>query len=423
LTNPTGVLVTTGGTIIQEDALIPASGSYSTLAVDTNAGNGSTRYDLVICDHSYIETIGGQNAIYSIVKGPLNNPILPAVPNIKTQIVVGMVAIPAGASTLSGATWTRASVPHLGAVVNLRLKENGYLEKAIGYKIGSITLAQIGISGDVSLTIQDNGSRYQIDFDALFTADPSLEALLFSGLNPSGSIAEIIVDPSILDFPDSAEIIINFRGLTAQGYSAVYLKHKSSALSSGNIEVASTNSVNDNILIFDGAWVTFKNMGSYWAVMSINYPKFYNLLKGGTTGQFLKKNSNSDFDFSWTSGNYGIVDGSTILHSKVIQIGDWNMSSSSSVSVAHGIADYTKIRSVSIMVRDDSGVMYPLALFTKNGLTGGYYWFDSTTVILQRIDSSNATEMFGADGLPAFTNTNFDATSYNRGWITITYEG
>ena len=107
---------------------------------------------------------------------------------------------------------------------------------------------------------------------------------------------------------------------------------------------------------------------------------------------------------------------------KVLEIGDWNMDSTGSKTVAHNI-DSTKILSVTAVVRNDSGdtSLFNGSLFNAVNpppLANQWEtWFpvttvgwNSTNIILQR--------MYGS----GFDGTSYDSTSYNRGWVTIFYE-
>jgi len=107
-TNPTGILVTKQGFVIQEDATITG------LACLTNGANAFQRIDLVICEHEDVNVIGGQAAVYSVIKGADGGPVVPALPNPEKQIIVGQILIPASAATLASATWTKAQCPLLG---------------------------------------------------------------------------------------------------------------------------------------------------------------------------------------------------------------------------------------------------------------------------------------------------------------------
>ena len=89
--------------------------------------------------------------------------------------------------------------------------------------------------------------------------------------------------------------------------------------------------------------------------------------------------------------------------SKVILIGDWNMDLTTSVTVAFSDS-YTQIQSISLLIRDDAGTtLIP-------GVGDAYIAsFSGTTITLTRIVTG------------IFDSPNYDATSYNRGWVTINY--
>ncbi len=98
------------------------------------------------------------------------------------------------------------------------------------------------------------------------------------------------------------------------------------------------------------------------------------------------------------------------LQTKVIEIGDWDMDTTASVSVAHGLTS-TDIRSVDVWIREDTGaVMVPLN-YNQSGTPSGYFIYGSTNVDLTRV----------AAGL--FDTASYNATSFNRGFITIQYVG
>jgi hypothetical protein len=111
-----------------------------------------------------------------------------------------------------------------------------------------------------------------------------------------------------------------------------------------------------------------------------------------------------------------IEDNGTILKTKVIEIGNWDMVATSSVTIAHDIADADKIRGLWVNIRKDSGI----AVLSKNlntqlavGTAGndGQYTWDDTNITLSRKLSG------------AFDSVDYDEIAgYNRGWITIQYE-
>lgn len=104
------------------------------------------------------------------------------------------------------------------------------------------------------------------------------------------------------------------------------------------------------------------------------------------------------------------------LKMKVLDIGDWNMDTTQTVDVSHGIGDEQLIRMVEVIIRDDGGSFtYPL---NSKGVILGSYDTDvqggvgrmtSTDIRLVRITSG------------FFDDTDFNSTSYNRGWVTIWY--
>jgi len=107
---------------------------------------------------------------------------------------------------------------------------------------------------------------------------------------------------------------------------------------------------------------------------------------------------------------------------KIIEIGDWDMSGSTSgatKSTAHGLGSThrKRIRGIKVIIRRDDDVtshdlsaIDPDAAIGEGVCMGGVHTVDNTNVQMER---RNGTHFDGA---------NFNATSYNRGWITIWYE-
>ena len=101
------------------------------------------------------------------------------------------------------------------------------------------------------------------------------------------------------------------------------------------------------------------------------------------------------------------------LATKVVEIGDWDMDATDNVAVAHGIADFKKIRDVQTTIRNDADSVY-YKLEKLNTLDyemqGGVIQIDGTNIGLSR----------KAAGF--YDSTDFDSTPFNRGFITIQYE-
>jgi hypothetical protein len=99
-------------------------------------------------------------------------------------------------------------------------------------------------------------------------------------------------------------------------------------------------------------------------------------------------------------------------HSKTLEIGDWNMETTASKAVAHGLTA-AKIIDVRVTVRkDDDGDKYPLNYLTDGAgdKTAGTWESDANYVQLLR--STNGYFILSGD---------FSSTSYNRGWVIINY--
>ena len=98
---------------------------------------------------------------------------------------------------------------------------------------------------------------------------------------------------------------------------------------------------------------------------------------------------------------------------KILDIGDWDMDTSPTKNVAHGLT-LADIRSIVVVIRSDAawgGELYELTNGTGTDNTSQGYWtVEATNVELVRLGGGDW------DGTSAF-----DDTSYNRGWITITY--
>ena len=110
--------------------------------------------------------------------------------------------------------------------------------------------------------------------------------------------------------------------------------------------------------------------------------------------------------------------GGNALLTKVVTIGDWNMSNATGTdfkNVAHGLGgSWKNVRAVDVIIRNDMDtIYYNLYRHIDNPdpltLGGGITSFDSTNVELYRRTGG------------IFDGASFNATSYNRGWITIWY--
>lgn len=99
-----GAILTPNGSIIHETEPIP-------IAVDDNAGNSNIRMDLLVCEHEYVQVVGGQPAIYLVIKGSMSATELPVVPNPEKQVAIGYFTIPAEALAATAVTYEPLSPP------------------------------------------------------------------------------------------------------------------------------------------------------------------------------------------------------------------------------------------------------------------------------------------------------------------------
>lgn len=99
---------------------------------------------------------------------------------------------------------------------------------------------------------------------------------------------------------------------------------------------------------------------------------------------------------------------------KQIEIGDWNMTALFGFNIPHLISDaVNRIRSISVSIRrDDESSATDLTV--ANGVT-----FDT---VEGRIAWTSTTIFLSIPIGGFFDSTDFNSTSFNRGWILITYE-
>ena len=97
----------------------------------------------------------------------------------------------------------------------------------------------------------------------------------------------------------------------------------------------------------------------------------------------------------------------------IIELGDWNMDTTTNINVAHGLeyADIIKtevfIRNDADTARDNISVGASAADTTPQGYVGTT---DSTNVNIVRLTAGK------------FDAATYSTTSYNRGWLIITYK-
>lgn len=104
--------------------------------------------------------------------------------------------------------------------------------------------------------------------------------------------------------------------------------------------------------------------------------------------------------------------GSSFTRPVTVSIGDWNMDTTASKNVAHGLTA-ANIRGIKGIIRNDAATTY-YVLSSTPGVTGygvGIVSYNATNIVLSREDSS------------VFDSTDFNATGYVRGYLVIDYMG
>jgi hypothetical protein len=134
-----------------------------------------------------------------------------------------------------------------------------------------------------------------------------------------------------------------------------------------------------------------------------------------TTDKGIQQNANNSESVSLTSTKKTITPASLSpvlggLITTVLEIGDWNMDTSNSVLINHGLT-YAKIRGIStVTIRDDNDEFrYNLTGQGGVGIEFGSALLNSTHVFLARVPGG------------VFDGAGYDRTSYNRGWIIINH--
>lgn len=150
---------------------------------------------------------------------------------------------------------------------------------------------------------------------------------------------------------------------------------------------------------------------------------------GGTINQILRKSSSLDYQTQWftliASAITDLTASSTEINKllssdstttkrkyKEIQIGNWNMGSSSTAFVTHGIIKWQTIRVLDVTIFRDDGLADNMQLnsFRSEILQGGTDGI--TTVVIKLLRLSGGF----------FTGGSYNSSVVNRGMVTISYE-
>jgi hypothetical protein len=102
---PYGIVITPQGTLVQDDTQIDLT---------LSAGNVThPRIDLIVAQHQYSKVVGGLPMVYLVYPGtPAATPVAPTGSVVAaTDIVLGQLYVPAGATDISQCTFTKSKAP------------------------------------------------------------------------------------------------------------------------------------------------------------------------------------------------------------------------------------------------------------------------------------------------------------------------
>lgn len=362
-------LVTPQGVMIYETAAIPLAG------FTTNAGNND-RLDLIILEHEYLDSVGGQAATYSIIVGiPASGsndiPVAPALTNPEKQVIIGTMFIPGGDANLNNAIYT-AGVP-----TKLNGQGLALLDQAQQYtKMQSSSKGtDIEVDANKLIKLKDDGN--------LFICTLNNSIVEYMEDKPEGTTIRLVLKTGS---QSSTTFVTEFPSAPV-GYLRFILN-------------------GDDDLVFANRTIL--------EFTRVSYPfDSWQLVSAGIDSFDIKVLAVDLADVVAGELPAGVKTDGTLLKTKVIEIGDWDMDADDSVTVIHGISSAAiKARQITILIlTDTSAFSVPLSnLISGGNVVQGVFTLNNSAVLLRRET--------GGD----FDNINFDSTSFNRGWITITYE-
>jgi hypothetical protein len=97
----------------------------------------------------------------------------------------------------------------------------------------------------------------------------------------------------------------------------------------------------------------------------------------------------------------------------IVELGDWNMDTTTNINVAHGL-EYADIIKTEVFIRNDADT-------ARDNINVGASAVDTTPQgYVGTTDSTNVNIVRLTGG--KFDAAGYSTTSYNRGWLIITYK-
>lgn len=261
-------------------------------------------------------------------------------------------------------------------------------------------------------------------------------------VTPISNTAQMPIKSGTLQFLQDAhkESLTNvIKGLIGGSYSATtyYILNGCVNTGVGSNYIISSGAIFFNGEVYDVQSTTFTTTGGQVPVMNIQTTQYTSnadpvtftdgsvqnvhdirsiVISAGTASgnQYGVNSTNIFVNFANSTPNIIEQTNFASLKTKVLTIPGWDMTGTPTLNVAHGLADFKKIRSIdAVVINDAQTEMYPLYYGGYTGPVvdlGGSFGVNSTNVTLY----SYAAGPFASGSYASMAN--------DRGYITIQYE-
>lgn len=320
-----------------------------------------------------------------------------------TTVWIGSVLNVPTSQTISGdITITNAGVATIGSGVidNSNISNSA----AIGLtKLGTLTFSKAVVSNGSGYLTTSTADASKVDYLANVTSDIQAQINAIAG---AGAITGAITTVVTSNLTPSRLVMSNALGKIAEAPASV---SGSNVTFSGNLELSTSGNPQLKILSTSSgqAELLLNRTGATPSSWSMYCPS-------GSTNLVLY--SGADLTTFSTNGNMNIsggigFGGSQYFKVARVDIGDWNMDTTSFVQINHGLT-FSKILHASADILEDSGaLLYPVnySSISTTNVPSGSIVTTTTFIQLERLTGG------------FFDNAGFNATGFNRGYITIIY--
>lgn len=307
--------------------------------------------------------------------------------------------------TYSATGATAITLPSVGSLVDPIKVRYEIVDAADNASTNNITISATAgnIDGQTSAVISSNGASLVIynDGSEWRTKGNTQKAV-------EEAVAEVTASPPSPSLASTLGVGNTTGGtnlvMTSGDVISAGLSNKSINLDSSGALALGSSGANQTEVLIDGNLMSlgYNNASAYSGIrltnVSANAGTLTALALTATRTWNLPDESGTLLTSATTAG----------LTTTTINIGDWNMDTIDDINIAHGLSatEWKTIRTINVIIRNDlDNNYYSLGDSAEGEISG----FGATTVDLART----------AAGF--FDSVNFDSTSYNRGWITITY--